>query len=178
MGKRINVDNNNLSELLNEYAEKEKVKVNKSSIKSKQIKEEINEVSFIEENNKTKKLNIISLVCNGIFLILIIILLISLGSKTNQIQDMEYELEEYEDDMWSYKVDSENLDDLLGGNTYYYVENKLDFFDENVVFVIEGYGDYYYTYDCMMDKVDGEYSYWAYNKEQAIGRGYKRGSCN
>ena len=176
MGKRINVDDNNLSELLNEYAEKEKV--NKSSIKSKQIKEEINEVSFIEENNKTKNLNIISLVCNGIFIVLIIILLISLGNKNNQIQGMEYELEEYEDDMWGYKIDSENLDDLLDGNTYYYVKNKLDLMDEAIVFQIEEYGNYYYTYDCMMEKVgSSEYSYWAYNKEQAIGRGLKRGSC-
>ena len=56
---------------------------------------------------------------------------------------------------------------------------KLNFLDENIVFVIEGYGNYYYTYDCMEQVTDGsEYSYWAYNKEAAISKGYKPSSCN
>lgn len=52
---------------------------------------------------------------------------------------------------------------------------KLNFYDENIVFVIDGYGDYYYTYDQMQTVTQGigGYSYWAYNKEQAIARGYK-----
>lgn len=52
---------------------------------------------------------------------------------------------------------------------------KIEFFDENIVFVIDGYGNYYYTYDQMETVTQGvgEYSYWAYNKEQAIGLGYR-----
>ena len=52
---------------------------------------------------------------------------------------------------------------------------KADFLDENIVFVIDGYGDYYYTYDQMNTVTQGidEYSYWAYNKEQAIVKGYR-----
>ena len=52
---------------------------------------------------------------------------------------------------------------------------KIEFFDENIVFVIDGYGNYYYTYDQMEQVTQGidEYSYWAYNKEQAISRGYR-----
>lgn len=70
------------------------------------------------------------------------------------------------------------LDTLNGYRTTAWTKEKLDFFDENIVFVIEGYGDYYYSYDCMVDSIDGDYNYWAYNKEQAIYRGYKKGSCN
>lgn len=165
MKKKINVIDNNLGELLNEYA-----KHDKADEKNKNILKEKTDVIIA----KKKYLNIVSLVCNGILLVLIVILLVSLENKKSQIEEINYE---FDDSLWNYKIDSENLDDLLDGDTYYYVKNKLDFIDENIVFVIEGYGNYYYTYDCMMTKVEGEYTYWAYNKEQAISRGYKKGSC-
>ena len=51
---------------------------------------------------------------------------------------------------------------------------KIKFFDENVVFVIDGYGRYYYTYDQMEQVTQGKsFSYWAYNLEQAIDLGYR-----
>lgn len=51
---------------------------------------------------------------------------------------------------------------------------KIDFFDKNVVFVLDGYGRYYYTYDQMTQVTQGKsFSYWAYNVEQAIGLGYR-----
>ena len=52
---------------------------------------------------------------------------------------------------------------------------KISFFDKNVVFVIDGYGNYYYTYDQMEKVTQGEkeYSFWAYNIEQAKGLGYR-----
>lgn len=51
---------------------------------------------------------------------------------------------------------------------------KIKFFDENVVFVLDGYGRYYYTYDQMKQVTQGKsFSYWAYNLEQAIGLGYR-----
>ena len=51
---------------------------------------------------------------------------------------------------------------------------KAEFLDENIVFVIDGYGDYFYTYDEMMIVTagKGEFSYWAFNKDQAINLGY------
>ena len=58
----------------------------------------------------------------------------------------------------------------------YYNKNheKLDFYDENIVFVVEGYGDYYFTYNQMIEEVEeDEYSFWAYNKELAIDLGYE-----
>ena len=70
-----------------------------------------------------------------------------------------------------------NLFNVIGINSVYYVKNKLDFMDDNIVFKIEGFGNYYYTYDCMMQKVNGSYSYWAYNKEAAISTGLRAGGC-
>ena len=70
------------------------------------------------------------------------------------------------------------LDSLVGNKGTNYTKEKLDFFDENIVFVIEGYGDYYYSYDCVQRVTSGEYTYWAYNKEAAISKGYRKGTCN
>ena len=52
---------------------------------------------------------------------------------------------------------------------------KAEFLDENIVFVIDGYGNYYYTYEQMKTVTQGigEYTFWAYNVEQAISRGYR-----
>lgn len=54
------------------------------------------------------------------------------------------------------------------------VSEKLEFYDEHIVFVIDGYGDYYYTYDQMIyaTRNDDYYEFWAYNEEQAIDLGY------
>jgi cell division protein FtsB len=70
-----------------------------------------------------------------------------------------------------------NLFSVIGTDSVFYVSNKLDFFDDNIAFQIEGFGNYYYSYDCMMQKVNGYYSYWAYNKEAAISKGLRAGGC-
>ena len=50
---------------------------------------------------------------------------------------------------------------------------KAEFMDQNIVFVLEGYGDYYYTYDAMMQITDSStFYFWAYNVEQARNLGY------
>lgn len=59
-----------------------------------------------------------------------------------------------------------------------YDKQKLKFYDDSIVFVIEGFGNYYYTYDCMMQKVNSNYTYWAYNREAAIAKGYHEGRCD
>lgn len=54
-------------------------------------------------------------------------------------------------------------------------EEKADFLDDRIVFVIDGYGNYYYTYDQMNTVTQGvdDYTFWAYNVEQAIYKGYR-----
>lgn len=51
---------------------------------------------------------------------------------------------------------------------------KAEFLDENIVFVLDGYGNYYYTYDQVKQVTQGvdEYYYWVYHIEDAIYRGY------
>lgn len=52
---------------------------------------------------------------------------------------------------------------------------KADFLDQHIVFVIEGFGDYYYTYDEMrqLTRNMDECEFWAYNTETAIAMGYR-----
>lgn len=69
------------------------------------------------------------------------------------------------------------LYNITGLHTNDYIIDKLDFFDDNIVFVLQGYGNYYYTYDCVQKITDGPYTYWAYNKEAASSKGYYRGTC-
>ncbi len=70
-----------------------------------------------------------------------------------------------------------NLFSVIGTNSVYYTQEKLRFMDENIVFVLEGYGNKYWTYDCVQQITNGEYSYWLYHKNNAIREGYKKGTC-
>lgn len=96
---------------------------------------------------------------------------IKLEETNTKISRLEKENKEYEN---AY----EKLSNLYSEEAINNITNsiKVEFYDENIVFVIDGYGDYYYTYDQMEQVTQGidEYSYWAYNKEQAISLGYKK----
>ncbi len=142
------------------------------------------------ENKKKDKLKICSLIINGVFgICLIVILTMYLYLKTNSVSKDKYDstlsrINYLESDLnsknrkiSSLESDSNNYKNLLNGKTYYYVKDKLEFMDENIVFEIKGFGNYYYSYDCMMDKVNGYYEYWAYNKEAAIDEGLRSGGC-
>lgn len=75
------------------------------------------------------------------------------------------------------QFDNDDYFDLLKENIL--LKDKTNFMDEHIVFVLDGYGSYYYTYDCMEEVTEGkEYSFWAYNKEQAISKGYKPFNCS
>jgi len=68
-----------------------------------------------------------------------------------------------------------NLDLVTQKNNY---EEKAEFLDESIVIVVEGYGNNYYTYDCVQKLTNGKkYTFLAFNKAQAIAKGYKKGSC-
>lgn len=116
----------------------------------------------------------------SIILGVIIVVLIGACIYIYSLYDKGVELyaEYLVDDIFEENSYKDELDSLNGYRSTSWTKNKLDFFDENIVFVIDGYGDYYYTYDCMVDSLDEDYTYWAFNKEQAIYKGYKEGSCN
>lgn len=53
--------------------------------------------------------------------------------------------------------------------------NKLSFFDDHAVIVVESLGNYYFTYEQFLEATSDmdKYSFWIYNTEQAINLGYK-----
>ena len=67
---------------------------------------------------------------------------------------------------------------LLNGQSTQYVKQKLYNFDTSIAFVIEGYGNYWFDYDCMQKVIKGNYNFYAYNVEQAIALGYTKYICN
>ena len=70
-----------------------------------------------------------------------------------------------------------NLFSIIGTDSVWYVQQKINFYDDNAVFVLKGYGNYYYSYDCVQKITNGQYSFWIYNEEAAISQGYWRGTC-
>lgn len=56
-------------------------------------------------------------------------------------------------------------------------EEKVDFYDKNIAFVVEGYENYYYSYECIMRLKGSNASFLAYNTELAKAKGYKYGAC-
>ena len=116
--------------------------------------------------------NIIFYVIIGLLVISNIVFILLYSNSKKSLQNITDTLVDSSD--WC----ETQLNLIKGEHDIFYIQEKLDFFDENIVFVIEGYGDYYYTYDCVQKITDGEeYSYWAYNKEAAMAKGYQRGSC-
>lgn len=132
---------------------------------------------MVEENVKikSKKSNNYPIIIT-IFLVLSILGIIVLAySYYNYSQTIGKKISNYIEQRESAESD---LDYVTSGKTIYYSRQKFDFFDENIVFVLKGYGNVYYSYDCVQQITSGEeYEYWAYNKEAAISQGYKKGSC-
>lgn len=131
-----------------------------------------------EQKNKLLLPLEILIVLFGISLICIVLLLVNNGrsssSNEDEISKLKDDLNAKEELAEEYKDD---LNRLLGDKDVDYIEEKLEFFDDNVVFRIEGFGNYYYSYDCMLQKVNGNYTYWAYNPEKAAVEGLRPGGC-
>ena len=136
------------------------------------IKDKTTKVKEKKEHKFNKKTSII------ITLSILISLLLFLGIYflINYINSLKADVAYYKDlyDEYSqkyYKICNEK------GNIEFksiLQDSKIKFFDENIVFIIDGYGNYYYTYDEMQQVTQGKsYSYLAYNKESAISQGYK-----
>ncbi len=138
----------------------------------------INKVSTFNSLLKTR----ISLFLNIILIITIIILFIWSRNEIYTFQvklnDSQKNTEILEQENASLKYDSTQLNNILTGKTTFYIINKLDFLDENIVFKLDGFGNYYYTYDCMMNiTIGSSFSYVAYNINNAIQIGLQRGNC-
>ena len=147
-----------------------------------EIKKEEKRVS---KNNEKQKNNNINSDINKKFkialIVLIIVLIIVSGIAIYlKISDNTSELNEEISNLKKQvstlreeknKLSSENASLKLTDSKN---SRKIKFFDENVVFVLDGYGRYYYTYDQMAQVTQGKsFTYWAYNLEQAIELGYR-----
>lgn len=114
-------------------------------------------------------------------IILIPMFLISSGlaiyfKVNDRTYELEKEIETLKTQVSAYKNTNKRLNDDNNSliNSSATTTKKLEFFDKNVVFVLDGYGRYYYTYDQMVQVTQGKsYTYWAYNLEQAIDLGYR-----
>ena len=72
----------------------------------------------------------------------------------------------------------EEIDKLLKDKTIYELQDKLNFYDDNIVIAVEGYGDNAYHYDCLKKYVEEEeFAFLAYNKSFALDEGYKIIEC-
>jgi hypothetical protein len=155
----------------------EHIAENNNYTKKRTIKD--NKISDKKRTKLKKKKNTNSCFTKIIFLIAIIVLLLSnvifiILYHKEKSSSKEYE-KLYENlAINKYKLNEEN--DELRSN-YENAEEKANFLDDNIVFVLDGYGNVYYTYDCVQKITNGNYSYWAYNKESAISQGYKEGHC-
>lgn len=147
---------------------------------AKKIKVEDYEKEVSNKGKKKDKLKICSLIVNGIlgiYLIVTIVMYVSLYSKSSSKFE---EIPDSEKKWVAIPFDEDfeyNLDIIFKDKTPNYVREKLEFINDNIVFKIKGFGNYYYSYDCMMEKVNGNFTYWAYNKEAAISEGLKAGGC-
>ena len=155
MAKKVRILND-ISKLDNNFAGKNVKKVNNMFQRKR--------------NTLLLVIAIVSIIANGVLGYLVF----NFHSKSVELDSTKKELSTVKNDLSSLRIDWFNV---AGYKSMSYVKNKLDFIDDNIVFRIKGFGNYYYTYDCMMNKVDGEYTYWAYNKEAAISEGLRAGGC-
>lgn len=147
-------------------------------LEKKETKKDISKNAL---NPDTKKLLVRSLLILSIlFLIIVGILVIlkivvnhpsndKISTMTQKINSLESEVSWLKNRLESSENIRLSLEKELSDNS-----EKIAFFDKYIVFVLEGYGKYYYTYDQMMQVTQGKScSFWAYNIEQAEDLGYK-----
>ena len=148
------------------------------------VKNNLDDVNEETNSNKkylTYKLNFEFLNINKVFIIVITILTIIIIiesvfiiKKQNYADELKKEIESLEETIQS---DNEAYFDLLKENIH--LTSKSNFMDEYIVFVLDGYGNYYYSYDCMKEVTEGKkYAFWVYSINSAVAKGYKPFNCS
>ena len=134
-----------------------------------------------------------------IIIVLSIGIIITTSLYANEVQKdkQEKNSSEYKTLQAEYKELEQQVNEITQGESAILAKNKLDFFNEKIVFVIEGEGPYFYTYDsakqCFNEMeviqyddyikgkdhplVNGKYSYKVYTREEALRIGYTNGTC-
>lgn len=150
-------------------------------VNTNEKKQQENEKYKKKEKHLTRKLNFEFLNINKVFIIVIAILTITIIIESVLIIKKQKDANELAKEIISLKETLESSSDsrfeLLRENIK--LRNKSNFMDEYIVFVLDGYGNYYYTYDCMEEVTEGkEYSFWVYSINNAVAKGYKPFNCS
>ena len=146
-----------------------------------------NNLDDVIEKTKNDKQHISNKLNFNVFysakILIIVIVLLTIGiiaestiiiKNQNYADELKKEIESLEKALES---NNEDYFDLLEENIH--LTSKSNFMDEYIVFVLDGYGNYYYTYDCMKEVTEGkEYSFWVYSINNAIAKGYKPFKCS
>jgi len=128
---------------------------------------------YFHFNFITSKTKILIIILTVLFIVSIVVNVYQGVLLKNNKTNSEFERNELKEEINRLEDDNYYLREELEYN-----EDKIDFMDEHIVIVVEGHGDIAYKYDCLDDYVDGDYTFWAYNEENAIQKGYKIISCD
>lgn len=130
------------------------------------------------KKQKRKKFNInYNLLLVILFSLLVaIFLFIGIYFLVEYINSLKNQIENTQNSYNSIKTRYETLNQEYSNKKleYQVKDTKIEFFDKYVVFVLDGYGNYYYTYDQMRQVTNGKsVSFSVYNISSATANGYK-----
>ena len=126
-----------------------------------------------KEKTSVNSSEIINYIIIGVLFVFFIFLISNTKTLNNKIDKLNDKLEDNRITINQLKRENSDLNKFYSENS-----KKLAFIDKHVVFRIEGFGNYYYSYECMLKKAGGNHiTFWAYNTEQARDYGIREGSC-
>lgn len=126
-----------------------------------------------KEKISANRSEIIHYIIIGVLFVFCVLLIYNTRTLNNKIDKLNDKLDDNRITISQLRRENSDLNKFYSENS-----KKLSFFDKRIVFRIEGFGNYYYSYDCMMKKVGGNsFTFWAYNTEQARDYGIREGSC-
>ena len=163
------------------YLKKRKELFN-NDISTQQIQQPEKETTTMtkqEEKNivkKEKEINYNAILITLTSLLVAVLLFIGIYTLVDYINSLKRQITSSQNSYNILKTKYETLSKEYSEKKTEYIlkDSKIKFYDEHIVFVLDGYGNYYYTYDEMKQVTQGKsYSCRAYNEEAAIVRGYQ-----
>lgn len=130
----------------------------------------------VEKAEKKKEINYNAILITLTSLLVAVLLFIGIYSLVDYINSLKRQITSYETSYNSLKTMYRSLSrEYSEKKTEYLLKDiKINFFDTYIVFVLDGYGNYYYTYDQMEQVTNGNsVPFSAYNISSAIANGYK-----
>ena len=130
----------------------------------------------VKEAENKKEINYNAILITLTSLLVAVLLFIGIYTLVDYINSLKHQITSSQNSYNNMKTRHETLSKEYSEKEkeYIYKDSKIKFYDEHIVFVLNGYGNYYYTYDEVQQVTQGKaYTGKAYNIEQAIGLGYQ-----